>query len=154
MPMRKIYSTNDLLRKVIRNEEEENAYMAVAGSLTIGGIPIKIVIPAQDLSDGILSYTTEESASFRLTGISIHFSEPVIEIVSLYKDFSNAGYDTKIYSKETSLDGGVTGATDFCFIPDSDVIIQGNNGTQLKLEVTNNGLNGIAYAIIEVEVSA
>lgn len=143
--------SENLNRMAINNGDGTNA-MRVAGSLSIGGIRSLIQIPAKDLSTGILNYVTSLGNDFKLQSLTVRFSQPVVEEVSLYVDSAGANYDTLIYEELTSNDGGVTGGQDFAFYPDSEMVIYANSGQQLNLKISNNGGVGIAYAQIGIEV--
>jgi len=126
--------------------------LRVSGNLSIGGNRSLITIPPQDLSTGIFNYVTTLGSDFKLQSLTVKFSEDVVEDVKLIVDSVGVNYDTMIYKEQTSNDGGVTGASELAFYPDSEMVIYAGSGQQLRLQITNDGGNGIAYAQIGIEV--
>jgi len=99
----------------------------------------------QDLSEDPLEYTTSIGRRFKLESISIHFSVPVTETITITRDSAQGpNYDTIL----ASLD--LVGKKNYVFRP------QGEEnefvGDEIKIEITNAGEAGIAF--VEVKTSS
>jgi len=171
--------TNDVLRSVSRDLElDKDSYLAtkdqvlekseidlgggdsavrVQGAVSVGGTMTKIQVPAQDLSVAPLSYTTILTSTFFIRNITIHFSDgagvdvPVDETVKIFIDYGNSIYDTKIIDEQTTDENDQPQA-DFTYAFDGDFSIYGGAGTQIRVEISNSGLTGIAGLTINTEV--
>lgn len=128
--------------------------LRVTGSLDIGGIRALIKVPEHDLSTGAFEYITAQATNFKLKNILLHSDTVILEDLMVYLDDTDNNYDTLIYAKQTSSDGGATGATDLAFYPESEILVYATDGQQLKLTITNVGLTGKIYVSLGIEVLA
>jgi hypothetical protein len=106
------------------------------------------------LSTAPFEYITTQASDFYLRSVMIHSDVAILEDFSIFVDDTDNDYDTKIYTKQTSSDGGVTGATDLAFYPDSEILIYASSTQQIKLNITNTGLTGKVYVTLGIEVFA
>lgn len=127
--------------------------LRVVGNFTPSGSLKTIELPAHDLSLAPLEYITSETENFFLRKVMIHFDSPVIEDITFYEDNTGATRDFLAFTDNTSNDGGVTGETDFAFFPLNEWKFNAKvAGQQFKMTISNNGLSGIAYVNIDVEL--
>ena len=60
-------------------------------------------------------------------------------------------YDVLLLEENTLNNEGLPSSS-FTFFPDSDIEVFGGSDTNLKIQVTNNNITGIAYMVLYVEV--
>ena len=102
----------------------------------------KDLTSSQDLSLGALSYTTAIARMFKLESVSIHFSVPVTEIITVTRDSINgANYDTVLAKQE------LNGSSDFVYRPSGEENFQ--EGDEVKVQCTNANLTGVSYVTVK-----
>jgi len=110
----------------------------------MGSLKIPITT-SQDLSAAALAFTTSVGRRFKLESISIHFSVPVTETVTITRDSGRgANYDTVLAKRP--LDA----AQSYIFRPDGEE--NEYSGDEIKIAITNANATGIAY--VEIKTSA
>lgn len=93
---------------------------------------------SQNLASAALSYTTSISRNFRLDEVTIKFSTPITETVTLTRDSRDgSNYDVVLVSES------LTSESSFVFRPHGECNFY--DGDELKVQVTNNTTTGVAY---------
>ncbi len=100
------------------------------------------ITTSQNLATGDLDYTTAISRAFKLDQIIIHFSVAVTETITITLDSKNgANYDTVLRTVD------LVAEQNFVFKPDFEANYQA--GDEIRVQITNANLTGVAYAIFK-----
>ena len=123
---------------VILNSNDDLAFRTVISDV-VGSVPI--TVPSQDLSVAPMSFTTTETENFKVDYIYLSFSTPVTETVTVTR--TDPTLDEIL---ETS---SLISASTLRLAHDQTVLIDVDNGQQLKIECTNTGSTGTVTTILK-----
>jgi len=132
------------LRRASRDlNESESVLVMVSGD---GTITESIAVSDQDLSAGVLSFTTTETERFKISYINFNFSGAVTQTITITKLTGIANKDEILEKQE------LTANTSARFVSIANTIINPTNNEQLKIEVTNTGTPAITvYTTLKIE---
>jgi hypothetical protein len=100
------------------------------------------ITTSQNLASGPLSYTTSINRIFKLQEITIHFTVPSTETITITRDSVNgANYDHILATKQ------IPGEQDYVYRPQGEQDFQ--IGDEIKVQCTNAGGAGVAYCTIK-----
>lgn len=152
----KIFTQGEVLNRAFVDLGDGTGRLNIAGSLSIGGTRTKLK-KSQDLSLAPLVFNTGLSSDFYLRAITINVTngygvaQNIMEDIKIILDESDDNFDTPLIV-ESFIDNDGNATSSFSFFPDSDISVFASSGSDLRVEVSNNGLLGVANATIYVEV--
>ena len=149
-----IYTQSEVLNRAYI--ENANA-LRIQGAISVGGTRTKVQ-SSQNLADAPFEYLTNITTSdFYLRGVTIRVTDgsgnsvDIMEKIEIVMDEGNDNFDTPIIAEDFIDDNG-NGTNAFAFFPDSNILIFGTTGTQLKLKVSNYQNVGVINATVYLEV--
>lgn len=148
--MSNVYTGNEVLNKILIDDGLGNNFMAVKGSISIGGSRVKVQ-QSQDLSVGQFDYTTAIPSDFMLRGFTVHSDAELMEDVNIWLKEVDDNYTTLVYYN-SFIDEDGNGSSNMSFFSDSDLIIPASLNSQVRITISNNNLTGNVYVSLFLEV--